>query len=175
MAEYSDRFSRAVGFRPSGWNYRPPGSRFTDSPAVGTVLYSSNWKSSYSMRDLVPQRGSNSRSSTYGVPYSEHSSFRELTMFCCALRIEKVVPTVNVGSAKGRERMKLWVDRWTQFRKKEGLFRVRRPRDVDGGVGGGIGNPEDGGVKSEEEEENKRPGEGDWYPNKGTWELRTTL
>lgn len=147
LAEYHDRFSRAVGFRPSGWNYRPPGSRFTESPAVGTVLYSDNWKSGYSMRELVPQRGSNSRSATYGVPYSEHSSFRELSMFCCALRIDKIIPTVNVGSAKSREKMKLWIERWTTWKKKEGLFKVDRGED----------------------------GKNEWYPSKGTWELRTTL
>ena len=145
---YSDRFSRAVGFRPSGWNYRPPGSRFTDSPAVGAVLYSDNWKSSYSMRELVPQRGSTSKVSSFGVPYSEHSSFRELTLFCCALRIEKIIPTVNVGSAKSRERMKMWCDRWAMEKKKNGLFRLKGARDD--------------------------PGNG-FYPGKGTWELKTTL
>lgn len=149
LADYSDRFSRAVGFRPSGWNYRPPGSRFTESPAVGTVLYSDNWKSGYSMRELVPQRGSTSRSACYGVPYSEHSSFRELTMFCCALRIDKIIPTVNVGSAKSREKMKLWCERWAVERKKNGLFKIRSADQKDG--------------------------KNEWYPGKGTWELRTTL
>lgn len=151
LAEYRDRFSRAVGFRPSGWNYRPPGSRFTESPAVGTVLYSENWKSGYSMRSLTPQRGSTSRASCFGVPYSEHSSFRELTMFCCALRIDKIVPTVNVGSAKSREKMKLWCDRWAVERKKNGLFKT-----TSGGVNGAP-------VKSE------------WFPGQGTMELRTNL
>jgi DNA cross-link repair 1A protein len=89
---------------------------------VQTVLNSDNWKSNYSMRELVPQRGSTSRASCFGVPYSEHSSFRELTVFCCALRIEKVIPTVNVGNAKGRERMKAWCERWAQERKKNGLW-----------------------------------------------------
>ena len=123
LKDYRETFSRAVGFRPSGWNYRPPNSRFVESPAVQTVLHSANWKSNYSMRDLQPQRGSTGRSSCFGVPYSEHSSFRELTMFCCALRIEKVIPTVNVGSAKSRERMKGWCDRWAVERRKNGLFR----------------------------------------------------
>lgn len=165
LAEYSDRFTRAVAFRPSGWNYRPPGSRFTESPAVGTVLYSENWKSGYSMRDLMPQRGSNQRTATYGVPYSEHSSFRELTMFCCSLRIDKVIPTVNVGSAKSREKMKLWVERWNTWKKKEGLFRPGRQSVMEGG-----------GVKSEEEDQQERFGQkSEWYAGKGTWELRTTL
>ena len=124
LKDFFPHFTRAVGFRPSGWNYRPPNSRFTDSPLVQTVLHSDNWKSTYSMKELVPQRGSSSRASCFGVPYSEHSSFRELTMFCCALRIEKIIPTVNVGSAKSRERMKAWCERWAAERKKNGLYKL---------------------------------------------------
>jgi len=124
LAEYSDSFTRCVGFRPSGWQYRPPNSRFVESPAVQTVLHSPNWRSTFSMKELVPQRGSTSRASCFGVPYSEHSSFRELTMFCCALRIEKIVPTVNVGSAKSREKMGVWIERWLTERRKNGLFKL---------------------------------------------------
>jgi DNA cross-link repair 1A protein len=124
LRDYSDTFSRAVGFRPTGWNYRPPNSRFTESPSVQTVLYGQSWKSAYTMRELVPQRGSTKRASCFGVPYSEHSSFRELTMFCCALRIERVIPTVNVGSARSREKMRTWVERWRVERRKSGLFKA---------------------------------------------------
>ncbi|KAF2278223.1 DNA cross-link repair protein pso2/snm1 [Westerdykella ornata] len=124
LRDYRDHFSRAVGFRPSGWNYRPPNSRFTENPSVQTVLHSKNWKTQFTMRDLTPQRGSTSRASCFGVPYSEHSSFRELTMFCCALRIDKIIPTVNVGNAKARERMKAWCDKWALEKKKNGLFRL---------------------------------------------------
>ncbi|KAF2436489.1 DRMBL-domain-containing protein [Tothia fuscella] len=124
LKDYHGTFTRAVGFRPSGWNYRPPNSRFVESPAVQTVLHGSNWKSSYSMKDLAPQRGSTKRAACFGVPYSEHSSFRELSMFCCALRIERVIPTVNVGSVKGREKMRVWCERWAQERKKNGLFKA---------------------------------------------------
>ena len=121
---YRPHFSRVVGFRPSGWNYRPPNSRFVESPGVPTVLHSANWRSTYSMAELVPQRGSSRRAACFGVPYSEHSSFRELTMFCCALRIDKIIPTVNVGSARSRERMKAWFDKWAAEKKKNGLFRL---------------------------------------------------
>jgi DNA cross-link repair 1A protein len=129
LRDYRDTFSRAVAFRPSGWNYRPPNSRLIDNPSVSTVLHSQNWKTSYSMRDLVPQRGSTNTASCFGVPYSEHSSFRELTMFCCALRIDKIIPTVNVGNAKIREKMKAWCEKWAAEKKKNGLFRL----EDDGG------------------------------------------
>ena len=124
LTSYKPHFSRIVGFRPSGWNYRPPNSRFTESPAVQTVLHSDNWKSRYSMAELTPQRGSTREANCFGVPYSEHSSFRELTMFCCALRIDKIIPTVNVGSAKSREKMKGWIEKWTMDKKKNGLYKV---------------------------------------------------
>ncbi|KAL8714439.1 MAG: hypothetical protein Q9220_001772 [cf. Caloplaca sp. 1 TL-2023] len=124
LTGYKPHFSRIVGFRPSGWNYRPPNSRFVESPSVQTVLHSDNWKSRYSMAELVPQRGSTREASCFGVPYSEHSSFRELSMFCCALRIDKIIPTVNVGSAKSREKMKGWCEKWAMEKKKNGLFKV---------------------------------------------------
>ncbi|KZF23680.1 DRMBL-domain-containing protein [Xylona heveae TC161] len=119
---YKPHFTRVVGFRPTGWNYRPPGTRFIESPTVSNVLYSNNWRSGYTMRDLVPQRGSTREAKCFGVPYSEHSSFRELTVFACALRIDRIIPTVNVGSAKSREKMKAWIERWALEKKKNGLY-----------------------------------------------------
>lgn len=116
-------FTRIVGFRPSGWNYRPPSNRFLESPQVSTVLYGNNWKSGFSMQDMVPQRGSTREAACYGVPYSEHSSFRELTMFVCGLRIEKIIPTVNVGSENSRRKMAVWIERWLAERRKNGVVR----------------------------------------------------
>ncbi|KAH1627134.1 DNA cross-link repair protein PSO2/SNM1 [Aspergillus fumigatus] len=132
LADYLDsmkpHFSRVVGFRPTGWTYRPPTGRTLDNPPVSTVLHSPQWKTPFSARDLTPQRGSTRESACYGVPYSEHSSFRELTMFCCALRIGRIIPTVNVGSQKSRERMKAWFERWEAEKRKSGLYRVEGER-----------------------------------------------
>ncbi|KAF7122927.1 hypothetical protein CNMCM5793_001103 [Aspergillus hiratsukae] len=132
LADYLDsmkpHFSRVVGFRPTGWNYRPPAGRMLDNPPVSTVLHSPQWKTPFSARDLAPQRGSTRESACYGVPYSEHSSFRELTMFCCALRIGRIIPTVNVGNRKSRERMKAWFERWEAEKRKNGLYRIEGER-----------------------------------------------
>ncbi|KAJ5917217.1 hypothetical protein N7466_010771 [Penicillium verhagenii] len=128
LADYLDsmkpHFSRVIGFRPTGWSYRPPAGRMLENPPVPTVLRGEHWRTPFTVDHLTPQRGSTRESACFGVPYSEHSSFRELTMFCCALRIGKVIPTVNVGSQKSRDNMKAWMDRWEGEKKRNGLFPV---------------------------------------------------
>ncbi|KUI60866.1 DNA cross-link repair 1A protein [Cytospora mali] len=115
------------------------------------ILHGPAWRTRFGMRDLVPQQGSSKEAMCFGVPYSEHSSFRELMLFVMGLRIEKIVPTVNVGSEPSRKRMKGWTDRWLSERRRGGVVRVFR----EVGDGGEDGLGEDGevkGVKSEEDE-----------------------
>lgn len=54
----------------------------------------------------------------YGVPYSEHSSYRELALFIASLDIRRIVPTVNVYSEKSRLKMSLLFDKWHQDKSK---------------------------------------------------------
>jgi DNA cross-link repair 1A protein len=127
------RFTHAVALRPTGWTYRAPrhtggggggGPRAAAAPVLDAVLRGAAWRSPFAAADLAPQRGSTPRAAVYGVPYSEHSSFRELCAFACALRIDRIVPTVNVGSAASRERMRWWVERWAEEKRKNGLLSV---------------------------------------------------
>ncbi|KAJ6263329.1 hypothetical protein Dda_1892 [Drechslerella dactyloides] len=130
LSSFKQRFTKIVGFRPSGWNYKPPNGRFVESPAVQTVLHSNAWRSDYGVAQMVPQRGSTADVKCFGVPYSEHSSFRELTAFCCALDIGKIIPTVNVGSAKSREKMKFWFEKWAAEKKKNGFHTLDDGQEV---------------------------------------------
>ncbi|KAL6868567.1 DRMBL domain-containing protein [Trichoderma novae-zelandiae] len=130
LDSYRPHFSRIVGFRPSGWNFRPAnGSKAiganTPPSSISTqqLLHGKGWRTRFSAKDLVAQRGSTREAMCFGVPYSEHSSFRELAMFVMGLRIDKVIPTVNVGSEQSRKRMKGWIDRWMTERRKGGLVR----------------------------------------------------
>ena len=122
LTSMKPHFSRVVGFRPTGWTYRPPAGRILENPPVSAVLHSAQWQTAFTVKDLVAHRGSTRESACYGVPYSEHSSFRELTMFCCALHIGRIIPTVNVGSPKTRERMKAWIERWETQKRRNGLY-----------------------------------------------------
>ncbi|PTB65453.1 DRMBL-domain-containing protein [Trichoderma citrinoviride] len=130
LDSYRPHFSRIIGFRPSGWNFRPGnGSKAiganTPPSSISTqqLLHGKGWRTRFGAKDLVAQRGSTKEAMCFGVPYSEHSSFRELAMFVMGLRIDKVIPTVNVGSEQSRKRMKGWIDRWMTERRKGGLVR----------------------------------------------------
>ncbi|CAO1614626.1 unnamed protein product [Parajaminaea phylloscopi] len=127
---------RCIAFRPTGWSYRPsPGTTMANIPLAGgkaggiadgvvTSLVASNlararydWKSSFR-----PTRDSTAKIQVYGVPYSEHSSFFELTCFALSLRSwDRMVPTVNVGNKASRARMDAWIRAW----KKEKTKRIR--------------------------------------------------
>lgn len=56
----------------------------------------------------------------YPVPYSEHSSFFELTCFAMSFEWVKMIATVNVGSEASRGKMAKWVAKWEAERKKQG-------------------------------------------------------
>ncbi|KAF3009165.1 hypothetical protein E8E14_003413 [Neopestalotiopsis sp. 37M] len=126
---YKPYFTRIIGFRPSGWNFRNPSSTAksvsaTLSPSsvpTTQILHGPAWRTRFGPRDFVAQRGSTREAMCFGVPYSEHSSFRELALFTMSLRIEKMVPTVNVGSEQSRKRMKAWLDRWMSERRRGGV------------------------------------------------------
>jgi DNA cross-link repair 1A protein len=71
----------------------------------------------YTAADLRAQRGSNTRVTIYGVPYSEHSSFRELTCFALSIDWGRMIATVNIGSADSRQKMQIWFDKWAKARR----------------------------------------------------------
>lgn len=147
---YKPHFTRIVGFRPSGWSFRGGGGgtsgakNVTASVSPSTVpttqiLHGSGWKTRFSSADFMAQRGSTREAMCFGVPYSEHSSFRELTLFVMSLRVEKVIPTVNVGSEPSRKRMKAWIDRWLTERRKGGIVHL-----LEGEEGVAVKNEDDG-------------------------------
>ncbi|KAI3343074.1 DRMBL-domain-containing protein [Ustulina deusta] len=145
LDSYKPHFTRIAGFRPSGWNFRSPTTTAKNVPAntspsavpTTSILHSEAWRTRFGSRDFVAQRGSTREAMCFGVPYSEHSSFRELALFLMTLRIEKVVPTVNVGSEVSRKRMKMWTDRWLSERRKGGVVKVLE-EEAENDIGEGV-------------------------------------
>ena len=88
-------FDQILAFHPTGWEY--------DGRTAAAGLDS-----------IRPKTFGNI--SIYGVPYSEHSGFNEMKRFVTHFKPKKIIPTVNVGTAKQRENMekmfRTWLARW---------------------------------------------------------------
>ncbi|KAK9470857.1 beta-lactamase-like protein [Dipodascopsis tothii] len=126
LGNYLDKYSsfdRVVAFRPTGWNFRPGSLKKTLS--VPDVVAT---ETPYDVETIRPARGSTPRTMCFDVPYSEHSSFRDLTCFCLALNVSRIIPTVNVGSEKSRAMMNLWINRWAVERRRGLLVPELGPR-----------------------------------------------
>ncbi|OCF43848.1 DNA cross-link repair 1A protein [Kwoniella heveanensis CBS 569] len=132
LARLHPHFDRVLALRPTGWSYSPPAG--TDMlPDVNTVIKrdQARW---FSDRDLKPMRGSCRTFQMFGVPYSEHSSFTELTCFALSMPGAdlKMIATVNVGNEKSRAKMKKWFEKWAAEkarRREKGLPQIVEYRD----------------------------------------------
>ncbi|KAG0586268.1 hypothetical protein KC19_2G077400 [Ceratodon purpureus] len=90
MQSFHPTYNAVLAFRPTGWTY---------SEKVGSNL-----------EELRPQ--CSGAVTIYGVPYSEHSSYSELREFVQFLRPQKIIATVNIGSAAQREGMQAHFNQW---------------------------------------------------------------
>jgi DNA cross-link repair 1A protein len=93
VARYKGTFSHAIAFRPTGWTFTPAAGSDT-LPAIASVIKKTQAKT-YTHADLRPMRNSTAALQLYGVPYSEHSSFFELSCFALSLDWVRIIATVN--------------------------------------------------------------------------------
>ncbi|KAH9944972.1 DRMBL-domain-containing protein [Epithele typhae] len=122
MERWKGVYTKVIGFRPTGWTFSAPSG--TDTlPAISTVLARAQSRT-FTHVNLQPQRNSSATLQIYGVPYSEHSSFFELTCFALSLDWGRMIATVNVGSESSRGKMAKWIERWDAERKKRGKVEV---------------------------------------------------
>uniref|UniRef100_V5EYI2 DNA repair metallo-beta-lactamase domain-containing protein n=2 Tax=Kalmanozyma brasiliensis (strain GHG001) TaxID=1365824 RepID=V5EYI2_KALBG len=116
-------FTHAVAFRPTGWTYKPPAGMDTVSPSLDRLIQWNQGRT-FGCQNLYPTRDSTPDYMIYGVPYSEHSSFFELTAFALSTRYDRIIATVNVGSPASRAKMAKWFEKWMlekRRREKNGL------------------------------------------------------
>ncbi|KAI0794502.1 hypothetical protein C8Q74DRAFT_1249143 [Fomes fomentarius] len=129
MERWKGHYTKAIGFRPTGWTFTAP--KGTDMlPSIPTVISRSQSRT-FTQANLQPMRNSTSTLQVYGVPYSEHSSFFELTCFALSFDWGRMIATVNVGSEASRGKMAKWVERWEAERKKRSVTKVVDYRSSD--------------------------------------------
>jgi DNA cross-link repair 1A protein len=136
LSRYKGFYTNVIGFRPTGWtcamfNYSAfdcvpnivvlsfvPAAGNNTLPSISSILAKGSTLRDFKHIDLKVSGNSTSTVQVYPVPYSEHSSFYELTCFAMSFSWVRMIATVNVGSESSRGKMKRWVDRWEAERKK---------------------------------------------------------
>ncbi|KAI0287810.1 DRMBL-domain-containing protein [Russula brevipes] len=116
ISRWNGHWTKAVGFRPTGWTYSPPAGT-SATPSIASILARPPHRE-FTYAHLRPARGSTPTAQLFGVPYSEHSSFFELTCFALSLDWARIIATVNVESAASRAKISAWIARWEAERKK---------------------------------------------------------
>ncbi|ORZ05384.1 DNA repair metallo-beta-lactamase-domain-containing protein [Absidia repens] len=126
MKKLSPRFTNMIAFRPTGWTYRPSKAQATEMSigSLSQVTIAPTDRTLY----LKPSHSSPTLK-IYGVPYSEHSSFRELASFIASLNINHVVPTVNYEAEKGQQRMLKYLEKWQQDKQGKPINIVPYPAE----------------------------------------------
>ncbi|KAK6202660.1 beta-lactamase-like protein [Scheffersomyces amazonensis] len=133
--KYYDHFERCVGLRPTGWTFSSEYSNANDDfdiidkagntslAQLAEVMISSP-QFTY-QDDILPQNSNVNRKGKpdqslyriYSVPYSEHSSYRELAYFSILFNIDKLIPTVNLHSTESIRAMEDIFQVWETARK----------------------------------------------------------
>jgi len=99
-------------------------------PSISSIL-TRNQQRGFTYTNLVQARNSTSTIQLYGVPYSEHSSFYELTCFALSFNWGRMIATVNVGSETSRGKMAKWVAKWEEERRKRAPLMIVPHRQPD--------------------------------------------
>ena len=96
---------------------------------ISSIL-SKTQRRQFTWQDLKQTKGSDMNLQVFAVPYSEHSSFFELTCFALSIEWEKMIATVNIGSEASRAKMNQWFERWKKekVKRKEPIVQYR---DID--------------------------------------------
>nr|CAG8604537.1 2579_t:CDS:10 [Entrophospora candida] len=113
LETFHPKYQHVMAFRPTGWAYRPSERQtFSANSTFQDILSNQPF---YNIDSIRPTYSS-LKCQIFSVPYSEHSSFRELAAFIMSLNVKNVIPTVNVGSKQSNE-MEQWINKWQEEKK----------------------------------------------------------
>jgi DNA cross-link repair 1A protein len=121
LTDHQTHFDSLIAFKPTGWTYKSSNSQTSDmklaplshiiSPPSDRTLQLSPY---YNHKNIK----------LFGVPYSEHSSFRELASFIASLEIFNIIPTVNINQLQS---MSNYFDKWQQEKSSKRIEVVNYP------------------------------------------------
>lgn len=149
--KYYDTFEQCVGLRPTGWSFQEKKTEGVNNDevledygdwettinmprahAINTIADIMLEQPPYAFIDVAPSKTNKAPYNIYSLPYSEHSSFRELSYFGIFFNIGKIIPTVNTHNEWSIKRMDDIIAQWEDIRT------IKRDRQLDMKLGKGL-------------------------------------
>ncbi|CUM62503.1 uncharacterized protein PRCAT00000054001 [Priceomyces carsonii] len=155
--KYFLHFEKCIGIKPTGWTFHDKyASKSLDTVerevdenkcdtsvkvhGLGEVVKIMKERPRFSCADDIVSQGEMRQSKKkkdgqackiYSLPYSEHSSYRELSYFVVFFKIEKVIPTVNLENPEYRSNMYEIIKTWEEIRHLKLQNDVTHDKELD--------------------------------------------
>lgn len=117
LSQLSNMFDSIVVFRPTGWTFS---NQYDKSYTLWDEFERKNWvkdtlsgETPFAIDYFTKQKRSQGKIYHFNVPYSEHSSFKDLCLFSTKLKWDKIIPTVNLSQYREMAR---WFEIWKSYK-----------------------------------------------------------
>ncbi|SCV02164.1 LAMI_0G16446g1_1 [Lachancea mirantina] len=120
----SHLYEDMVAFYPTGWTFKNGGKFARLYETLEEKIEHTKWLLNYEEIDtmnegtLFRQYNRSSRFQVFRVPYSEHSSFKDLSNFCVKMTWQEIIPTVNLHDPYMVSQMKQWFLAWKRAQEQ---------------------------------------------------------
>lgn len=123
LQNYSNLYEDLVGFIPTGWTFTSKWTKKPEFPTISSrmdycreVLH--NTQDTFNVEFVLRQFKKYQRFQVFKVPYSEHSSFKDLINFGCSVGCETICATVNLHNVAETNQ---WFAAWRAMRNDNTL------------------------------------------------------
>ncbi|OWB78683.1 catalytic activity protein [[Candida] boidinii] len=116
---FSKKFNNIIAITPTGWTFNSKYAKkeedntnnFNDHENIIMNLLN-NKSTEFNINSIESNFKKDSIYNLIKIPYSEHSSFRELTFFSIFLNYNEIIPTVNLNEIN---KLLIWIKLWKKF------------------------------------------------------------
>lgn len=117
LSQLENLYDSIIVFKPTGWTftnqYDKSYTKWDNSKRADWVKQTLSTDTPFNIEHFKSQRRSQGKIHYFNVPYSEHSSFKDLSTFATDLRWKRIIPTVNLSQYKDMEQ---WFDIWRNLK-----------------------------------------------------------
>ncbi len=108
---------KIIKIKPTGWSF----NTFKKDTNIKDLSFDEILQKTFinnEFKDFENQLSNQfQKSSSLSIPYSEHSSFKELSIFASFLKWGEIIPTVNIGN----EYFPKWFEIWKNYELDESV------------------------------------------------------